>query len=546
MRLLLDLTLRGALMAVAITLLDRLFAGRIRARARRAWWLLVPAAFLFTLHLPLLPAPAARPLRVWSRVALAQHLDAAVQTGVTTLHAAVPLPPAHKNWPLLVWAAGASVYGLVALVRTGLAVRRWSRDRLCTDPALLDLLEDCKCDAAVTAPIGLVVTDAVATPVILGWLRPRILLPAGLVAALSHEELRGVLFHELAHFRHLDVPLNWLFTLVGALHWFNPAAHLAFRGWTRFCEEAADESAIAALRQPSGLAYGDALLHVLHETHGQPAPFAALAIAESFGQLQQRLHMIKQYPQKSTHSLLTAALFVLAASGILLRPLHAADTAWGKVTDPDGDCKLTFEGGKLDCSIPGKDHALSIEVHRMSAPRVLQEVTGDFTVQVKVSGDYPQKVTSAVPDFAPWQGAGLLLWWDEANYVRFERAQLLLQGRSFDYAGFEVRKDSQVLEYANADSHPVEGKFTYLKLERHGDKVTGSFSADGTDWTPLLPADLKWPQTPACGRLRQPRHHHAAQRPVRGLQADHPHHHPGDGPQSRRCREEAVRVGCAR
>ena len=88
---------------------------------------------------------------------------------------------------------------------------------------------------------------------------------------------------------------------------------------------------------------------------------------------------------------------------------------WGKVIDPEGDCKLTFEGGKLDCYIPGNDHALSSEVHRTTAPRVLQEVTGDFSVQVKVSGDYPTKVTSAVSEFAPWQGAGLLVWWDMAQ-----------------------------------------------------------------------------------------------------------------------------------
>ena len=386
MKLLLDLTLRGTLMFGVVAVLDRLFAGRISARARRAWWLLVPAAFLFTISLPLLPSPAARPLRVWNHVAPAQHMDVAVRTGVASLHAAVPLPPARLDLPLLAWMVGAAGYGLVAVVRSGIALRRWSRPRLCTEPSLLNLLEDCKREVGVTAPIGLVVTGAVDTPVILGWLRPRILLPAALVTTLSPEELRGVLFHELAHFRRLDVPLNWLFTLVCALHWFNPAAHFAFRGWLRFCEEAADEAAIAALRQPSGLAYGETLLHVLKQTNPRPAPYAALAIVESVGQLKKRLHMIKHYPQKSTHSLLTTAIFLLAASGILLRPLHAADTPWGKIIDPEGDCKLTFEADKLDCSIPGKDHALSSEVHRTTAPRVLQEVTGDFSVQVKVSG----------------------------------------------------------------------------------------------------------------------------------------------------------------
>ena len=246
MRLLAELTLRGTLMFLAVAVLDRLFASRSSARARRAWWLLVPMAFLLTVPLPGLP-PAARPatvatpeLGVWSALASLERVNRAVSASVANLRSAVPAGASHPHWPGLVWTVGALCYLLVIVVRTRAAGRHWSRDRLCTDAALLEILEDCKRQAGITAPIGLVVTEAVGTPVILGWLRPRILLPAGLVALLTPEQLRGVLCHELAHFRALDVPLNWLWTLVCAVHWFNPAAHFAFRDWARFCEESGD------------------------------------------------------------------------------------------------------------------------------------------------------------------------------------------------------------------------------------------------------------------------------------------------------------------
>jgi hypothetical protein len=225
-------------------------------------------------------------------------------------------------------ATGAAAYALTALVRTKSALRRWGSERLSTDTDLLDILEDCKSEAGLNAPIGLVVSAAVSAPMILGWVRPRILLPAPLAASLSRDQLRAVLFHELAHFRAHDVPLNWLFTAVCSLHWFNPLAHLSFRVWTRSREEAADEAALNWLRQPSGLAYGETLLHVLRSTAAAataPAPFSALAIVESVHQLKKRLLMIKHYENKSPRSLLIGALLTVIALGMFLRPIQAGD-----------------------------------------------------------------------------------------------------------------------------------------------------------------------------------------------------------------------------
>ena len=325
MKLLLDLTLRGTLMFAVVALLDSLFASRINARARRGWWLLVPLAFLFTIPLSILPMRVVRSL-AWNDQNPAELMDTALHTSIARVGIGAPGHTPVVTSPVLVIAVGTAAYLLISMLRTRSALRRWGRERLSTDASLLEMLEDCKAEAGIVAPIGLIVSGVVGTPMILGWLRPRILLPSGLVSSLSREQLRGVLFHELAHFRALDVPANWLFTLVCALHWFNPAAHLAFRAWTRFCEEAADEAAINWLRQPSGLAYGETLLQVLKTTHGTPAPFAALAIVESVSQLRKRITMIKQYEYKSSHSLFVAAVFLIVATSILLRPVHATES----------------------------------------------------------------------------------------------------------------------------------------------------------------------------------------------------------------------------
>jgi beta-lactamase regulating signal transducer with metallopeptidase domain len=224
------------------------------------------------------------------------------------------------------WLGGAACYlGLVA-VQTARASRRWSQDRLSTDHVLLDLLENCKTETGVTAPIGLVISSSVASPAIMGWLRPRILLPAQLVAGSSTAELRPILLHELAHFRWYDIPFNWLLTVMRAAHWFNPLAHASAAAWTHFREEAADEAAVGWMSEDSGKAYGDALMRSLRQCQDVAVPFGALGIIESIRHLRRRLRMINRCGRKASRMPFVGLVFLLLAAGILSIPASAADS----------------------------------------------------------------------------------------------------------------------------------------------------------------------------------------------------------------------------
>lgn len=325
MNLLLYLSLRGLVVFLLVYALDALVAFRMSAMSRRWWWTAVPLAFLVSvasIPLPLFPPLAGvREAPEGGMETLSPPVDLLTQTVAGALNAV------GNNAGFCLWIIGAVVYLLVIILQTRAAMRRWSRERLCTDSALLNLLEDCKQEAGITAPIGLVVSDHVSAPALLGWLRPRILLPCDLISSMSRSELRAVLFHELAHFRSLDIPLNWLFTIVRVIHWFNPASHLAFLAWTRFREEAADERAMTWMKESSGTAYGEALLHALRQTNGRTPPFGALAIGESIHNLKRRITMINHYQNKSPRFLWAATILVLLVLGCIVRPVRANDTA---------------------------------------------------------------------------------------------------------------------------------------------------------------------------------------------------------------------------
>jgi beta-lactamase regulating signal transducer with metallopeptidase domain len=317
--LLLELTLRGSVAALMIFLLDRTLAGRISGPSRRLWWCFIPLAFLVPLRIPVFRVLGHLPPMTGSR----NHASIEFPAGATAATKAgmegVPLE-------MDIWLAGVFAYVAAVGIQTARASRLWSRKRLSTDHSLLELLEDCKAETGVTAPIGLVVSSSVPSPAILGWLRPRILLPESLVAAASTAELRPILLHELAHFRWYDVPFNWLLTLVRAVHWFNPLAHFSAISWTRFREEAADEAAVKWMRDDSAIAYGDALVRSLRQYSGASAPFGSLAIVESVHHLKRRICMINHYRDKSPRVLLTGIVSLLLAAVVFSISARAADS----------------------------------------------------------------------------------------------------------------------------------------------------------------------------------------------------------------------------
>jgi WD40 repeat protein/regulation of enolase protein 1 (concanavalin A-like superfamily) len=163
---------------------------------------------------------------------------------------------------------------------------------------------------------------------------------------------------------------------------------------------------------------------------------------------------------------------------------------WGQISNPDGDCDIRPEDNSLVIRLPPRPHDLSAELGRANAPRLLQDVDGDFSAQVKVCGALHPTAPPSLPGRLAYQAGGLLLWSDDRNYVRLERAALNRDGAILSAAAFEVRVRG---ELSGARSQPLPDQDAYLRLERRGNQVLGSVSPDGREWTPLEPFAVAFP-----------------------------------------------------
>ncbi len=168
-----------------------------------------------------------------------------------------------------------------------------------------------------------------------------------------------------------------------------------------------------------------------------------------------------------------------------------ADTPWGVVIDPERDCE--FSEGGLRIVVPPTNHDLN-PLRGLSAPRVLQPVTGDFEVSVKVTSDL-QPGTTAVGKGSPFNGAGLLIWEDAENFLRIERNAWWNGDSCLCYPPLiEYWRDRQ---YSGANKAPVpsaeffQGDSTWLKATRRGNRITVSMSQDGKKWKDVRSFDVE-------------------------------------------------------
>ena len=169
---------------------------------------------------------------------------------------------------------------------------------------------------------------------------------------------------------------------------------------------------------------------------------------------------------------------------------------WGDLIDPDKDCKVEDKGSSLEIAIPGTHHDLNADNDKLNAPRVVREVTGDFTISAKVAGAWKPGAKSTNPKAVPYIGAGILVWQDSENYIFLGRAAINRKGKVSEFAAFEEREwgTRGALNNRGLDAGDV-----YLKVERRNNRILGYTSKDGKTWSRLESMEPSYPSTLKVG-----------------------------------------------
>lgn len=162
---------------------------------------------------------------------------------------------------LLLYLAGAlTLLGLHCIrhVRYMHLLRRWRQP--VQDRRVLVLYDQLRQDMGVHRRIPLYICRAAGSPMIVGLVRPCILLPDD---RLNLSELKLVLRHELTHYRRGDLYIKLLELLGMGLHWYNPLIYLARREIDYACEASCDEQVIRGATLDDRQYYSETIIAVI-------------------------------------------------------------------------------------------------------------------------------------------------------------------------------------------------------------------------------------------------------------------------------------------
>jgi ankyrin repeat protein/beta-lactamase regulating signal transducer with metallopeptidase domain len=181
-----------------------------------------------------------------------------------------------------VWMIGVAIL-LVRLTGGWLLSRRLVRTAsLIVTPVALDVLQRARAALSFNGAVSLLSSTRVETPLVIGWVRPAILLPASALTGLTPDELLAIVAHELAHVRRHDFLVNGLQRIVECVLFYHPAVWWVSGRIRLERERCCDDLAVAAVCGNTVL-YAQALVAVERARATLPAlavPSAGIGVAD--------------------------------------------------------------------------------------------------------------------------------------------------------------------------------------------------------------------------------------------------------------------------
>ena len=323
-KILLSLSVAGALLLLLILGLKPLYKNRFSKRWQYYIWIVVALRFLLpftpdttivgslfekfdtaaiTNEIPTIP-------NVPVQVSPGNNEAEPIQTN-RDMTAATTLEPFNKYVCLFfIWSALAlvlfvrriTVYqGFIQYIKAG--------NTEVSDIKILNLLSDCEEKLNIKTRVELSYNSLIASPIMIGFFRPRIVLP---VHELEDKELSYIFVHELTHYKQRDMFYKWLIQIVVCVHWFNPFVYLLEKEVNKSCELSCDEKVISILNEKAKREYGDTLISFLKSNNLYKSSLASVTLTEGAEQLKERLGAIMKFRKKSKAIIAITAIFTAA------------------------------------------------------------------------------------------------------------------------------------------------------------------------------------------------------------------------------------------
>ncbi|ADZ84593.1 BlaR1 family beta-lactam sensor/signal transducer [Cellulosilyticum lentocellum] len=198
----------------------------------------------------------------------------------------------------VIWLSGILLLVLIAICYHKRFYQKQKYLKPVTDSALISLLATCKQELGITSFIDLRLSSSIKSPILIGLLKPKIILPHSLTQSYSIQEVRYIFLHELQHYKHKDILINYIISALTIIYWFHPLILYALKEMKLDRELVCDSSVLNGLEEDQYADYGYTLIHFADQAHSYPlAPRTNLSQGKDL--LKKRIIHITHYQSPS-------------------------------------------------------------------------------------------------------------------------------------------------------------------------------------------------------------------------------------------------------
>jgi bla regulator protein blaR1 len=171
-------------------------------------------------------------------------------------------------------------------------------------------------------PVRLLGSASVATPMLIGWIKPVILLPLSMLSGFSAHQIELIIAHELGHVRRWDYVANLFQVIVETVLFYHPVVHWISRD-VRNARESCCDDLVLSLAQGNRVTYARTLADLEELRH---MDLVAPALGASGGVLLARIRRIVGVEDRDPlprNNAWPVVLVVAALVFFALRPQHS-------------------------------------------------------------------------------------------------------------------------------------------------------------------------------------------------------------------------------
>lgn len=184
-------------------------------------------------------------------------------------------------------------------------------------------------------------SSKISSPLMIGIFKPTLLLPE---TAITPEQLKNILSHEMTHFKRKDILYKWFISTVKCIHWFNPVIYFVNKQVERECEISCDLSVVKDMSDEEKSNYINTIINLIVAGNLKASALTTKMTGDK-ETLKMRFNMIKKLKKikKSTR-----IFSVVLAITLLLTAFFASGVLATKVLEEDSDILFIVNGKTIE------------------------------------------------------------------------------------------------------------------------------------------------------------------------------------------------------